>query len=332
MNLLTRKIVLTWLYLCAGLVFAMVLVGGVTRLTESGLSIVEWKPFTGILPPIGQTSWEAEFAAYKTSPQYQKVNQGMSLADFQGIFWLEYLHRLLGRLVGMVFLVPLLFFSVRKNSLVNLPRMWLIATLVGLQGLVGWYMVKSGLVDIPAVSPYRLGLHLGLAELIFALVLWEIFRLTKCTQLVFNGGDKIKLLAQITTFSVVIQMFLGALVAGLRAGLTYNSFPLMDGDFIPHGIFIDHIATAQFFHRWFAFLAAALVLSQAAYLWRINAEKLALALILIVTTQISLGIATLLLAVPVALASIHQVMAFILLGFCLRVNYIIAVQPKLEGK
>ena len=234
-----QKNVTRWLFACVFLVFCMVWVGGLTRLTESGLSIVDWRPLTGAIPPITDADWQAELEKYRTSPQYQKVNTGISVEEFKGIFWLEYLHRLLARTLGFAFLLPFVYFAVKRAF--SKPFAFKLAgifALGGLQGLVGWIMVKSGLQNDPWVNPAKLSFHLGLAFIIFSLIFW----------MALGVRNQYKLLPQYTntpllygaavgvSVMVFIQVVLGALVAGNDAGLSYNTFPLMDGKFIPDGL------------------------------------------------------------------------------------------------
>ncbi len=322
-----------WLFTCAFLVFSMVVIGGLTRLSESGLSIVEWKLVSGILPPLSETAWQAEFAAYQTSPQFQLVNHAMTLHDFQGIFWLEYLHRLLGRLVGLAYILPLLFFASRKAaSPLFLWKMTSISALVGMQGVVGWYMVKSGLIHEPAVSQYRLGFHLCLAILIFSLTLWQWLRLRMPATPTSTVHTK---LSWYILTAIFLQIFMGALVAGLDAGLTYNTFPLMDGAWIPTGIYsntplwlnhFENIITVQFQHRVFAFVVLGLIGFQA---WRIHhhpltssaSRHLSLILVSICSLQIILGIITLIMVVPIHLAATHQAIAVLTLACAIITHY-----------
>ena len=265
----SNRLVAYWLLICCGLVFAMVILGGVTRLTGSGLSIVDWRPIMGTLPPLGEDQWQATFDLYQQSPEFQKVNSHMNVQDFKGIFWLEYLHRLLGRTIGIVFLVPFLVFiwkgHIQKREL---PKYSLMLVLGGLQGLLGWYMVKSGLVDNPHVSQYRLTAHLMAAFLIYAYMFWVALGL-----LYERREDKAhpwyrKTLA--LTALVTITVISGGFVAGLKAGLLYNTFPLMGGQWLPHGMFaiepawrnfFDNMVTVQFDHRVLAIGTLLLVLA-----------------------------------------------------------------------
>ena len=310
--------IVRWLMAVTGLVAFMVLLGGVTRLTESGLSMVDWHPVTGWLPPLTDAAWAEEFAKYQTSPEFQKVNSFFTVADFKTIFWFEYLHRLLGRLIGVAFAVPFLWFLYQGRVAPALkPKLWLLLVLGGLQGVMGWYMVKSGLVDVPAVSQYRLAAHLGLAFLIFGYLIWLILGLVRPV------SGRFKPLAIVVFAVVAIQILSGALVAGLDAGFIYNTWPLIDGALIPGdifsnpaffpGAFEDH-RLVQFNHRMIAYLIAVLV---AVYWWRHRvAGKGATALAVITLFQIAAGIVTLLVLpfVPAWLAVFHQAGGLALFG------------------
>ena len=317
-----------WLLVCCALIFAMVVLGGVTRLTGSGLSMVHWKPISGVLPPVGQVQWEREFEHYRESPEYNYVNKGMSLDDFKSIFWFEYAHRLLGRLIGIVFLLPFVYFLIRRRISVSLARkLAVLFVLGGLQGLLGWYMVKSGLVDNPHVSQYRLAAHLGLAMLIYAFMLWTALGLLRRAD--DAGPSDHGSWANFALFlsvAVFVTMISGAFVAGLKAGLTYNTFPLMAGKLVPDGMWtltpaylnlFENVTTVQFNHRvlaigtFFGIAALWLVarreaLSRTQRLWL---HSVALAAVV----QVALGISTLLLRVPVTLGALHQAGAMLLL-------------------
>lgn len=322
------RAVRVWLVVCMAMVAAMVFIGGLTRLTESGLSMVEWQPLT-ILPPIGEDAWAAEFAKYQTSPEFIKVNSHMDVHEFKSIFWLEYIHRLLGRSVGLVFFIPWLLF-VKSGALTGTMR-WRtlgIFALGGLQGVVGWIMVKSGLQDNPWVSPVKLALHLGIACIIFNLLLWEwlsvqpVFPRRSFTFRPLALGR-----AKTLTALVFIQILLGALVAGADAGLVYNTYPLMNGQIIPNDLlylrpvwrnFVENHTTIQFAHRTGAHLLVLLIVPF--WLWLSQYRKKqyfgkAFAWILgIFILQFGLGVATLLMQVPTLLASLHQMVALALLA------------------
>jgi cytochrome c oxidase assembly protein subunit 15 len=317
-----------WLYAVAALIFAMVLVGGATRLTESGLSIVEWKPVTGVLPPLGEAAWQAEFDKYKTIPQFQHLNSGMALAEFKTIFWWEWTHRLLGRVIGVVFLLPFLFFLARGWVGPGLRgQLWFIFALGALQGAVGWWMVASGLADRVEVSQYRLATHLILACVIFAATLWTAARVRGRPTADVPGRVRAGAIALLVL--VLIQIYLGALVAGLRAGLIYNTWPLIDDSFVPNAARLLHetpawrnlfenTLTVQFDHRMLAYAIFALAWLHAidvvAALRRGTVVGHALALAMLVTLQAALGILTLVHVVPIGLALAHQAVAILALA------------------
>ena len=264
-----HRVIRLWLYAVAALIFAMVLVGGATRLTESGLSIVEWKPVTGTLPPLGEAAWQAEFDKYKTIPQFQR-NSRMTLDEFKTIFWWEWAHRLMGRVIGAAFLLPFLFFLAR--GWIGPPlrgRLWAIFALGALQGAVGWWMVASGLAERLEVSQYRLATHLILACVIFVAVLWTALQLGGRPGLAAPPRVRAGAVALLTL--ALAQIYLGALVAGLRAGLIYNTWPLIDGRLVPEASrlffetplwrnFFENALTVQFNHRVTAYLLLALAL------------------------------------------------------------------------
>ncbi len=325
-----------WLLVCCALVFAMVVLGGVTRLTGSGLSMVNWKPVSGVLPPLGQAAWDREFEHYRESPEYAYVNKGMSLDDFKGIFWFEYAHRLLGRLIGAVFLIPFLYFLLRRRLPPSLaPQLVTMFVLGGLQGLLGWYMVKSGLVDDPHVSQYRLAAHLGLAMLIYVFILWTALGcLRRGDSRQPRGRSRLARLTMILVVAVFITMMSGAFVAGLKAGFSYNTFPLMAGKLVPEGMwsvtpawlnFFENVTTVQFNHRVLAIatflgvvvlwlVARRMNLSRSQRLW-LHATALA------AVVQVALGISTLVMRVPVPLAALHQAGAMVLLTVLLCLAY-----------
>jgi cytochrome c oxidase assembly protein subunit 15 len=325
------RAVAAWLLACCALVFAMVVVGGVTRLTHSGLSIVEWQPIVGALPPLDEAGWQETFGKYKQTPEYRLVNPHMTLEGFKNIFWWEYVHRLLGRLIGAAFLLPLLWFALRGTIARGLT--WKFAVIFGLgalQGALGWYMVKSGLVDNPRVSQYRLTAHLGLAFLIYAAMLWVALDLLFPRTHPGTVSAGLRRFAFALVALIFAMVLSGGLVAGIRAGLAYNTFPLMNGRLVPPEIFsldpwylnfFSNMATVQFDHRLIAWLLAFLV----PWFWlqvrraaaprraKLGADLLLAALVL----QITLGIATLLLAVPVPLAAAHQAGALLVFSAAL---------------
>jgi cytochrome c oxidase assembly protein subunit 15 len=320
-----NRVVAAWLLICCGLVFAMVVLGGFTRLTGSGLSMVDWRPLMGILPPLSDAEWQRVYELYRESPEYRLVNAGFGIEGFKSIFWLEYLHRLLGRTIGLVFFVPFVLFFI-KGYVVRRewPKYLLMFVLGGLQGLLGWYMVKSGLVDVPQVSQYRLTAHLVAAFVIFAYMFWVAMSLLFPAS---AGASKHpwygRTLALFTLVSVTIIS--GGFVAGLKAGKIYNTFPMMGESWIPPGLMaldpfwrnlFDNPATAQFDHRLLAITTFVLVVvywfkARSAAL-PARARPAANALLHTVILQVILGIATLLLAVPVILGAAHQAVAMLL--------------------
>jgi cytochrome c oxidase assembly protein subunit 15 len=321
-----------WLGACCVLVFLMVVVGGVTRLTHSGLSMVEWKPLVGTIPPLSQTDWEEVFLKYQATPEYIHVNKGMALDEFKSIFWWEYFHRLLGRAIGLVFVLPLLFFLVRRK--IDSPlalKLAAIFILGGLQGAMGWYMVKSGLVDDPRVSQYRLTAHLGLALAIYAAMMWTALDLLRPARAAPNESRRRLGRYALALAALIFLMALsGGFVAGIRAGFAYNTFPLMNGHFVPPEVLMlepwwlnlfNNMATVQFNHRMIAWLLMLLVPAfwlKARSVPLPPGPRLAADLFLgMLAIQVMLGIATLLLAVPVPLAAAHQGGAVLLLSAAL---------------
>jgi cytochrome c oxidase assembly protein subunit 15 len=307
----------------------MVVVGGITRLTHSGLSIVEWQPIVGTLPPLGEDAWQETFGKYRQTPEYRLVNPDMTLAGFKSIYWWEYIHRLLGRLIGAAFLLPFLWFALRGK--ITRALAWKLAgifALGALQGAMGWYMVRSGLVDDPRVSQYRLTAHLGIAILIYAAMLW--IALDSLFPRAGPVSGRLRRFAFALAALIFVMVLSGGLVAGIRAGLAYNTFPLMNGRVVPPDIFAiepwylnfsSNMATVQFDHRLIAWLLAFLVpwfwlrVRREAAPWR---AKLAADLLLAaLALQIALGIATLLLAVPVPLAAAHQAGALLVFSAAL---------------
>ena len=320
----SQAAVAAWLLACCALVFAIVVVGGITRLTHSGLSIVEWQPIVGTLPPLGEAQWAQAFAKYRLTPEFRLTNHDMTLEGFKGIFWWEYSHRLLGRLVGFVFFVPFAWFLARGRIGRALGwKLGAILLLGGLQGGLGWFMVKSGLVDDARVSSMRLASHLGLAFLIYASMLWVALGILFPSPR--RSSRSVAKLSAAVVALVFVMALTGALVAGIRAGYAYNTFPLMNGEWVPGGMWlidpwwmnlVHNMATVQFNHRW---LAMVIVATVATLWWRVQRDPQAdprarlwgHALLGAVAVQISLGIATLLLRVPVALAALHQCGALI---------------------
>ena len=317
--------------------FAIVVVGGVTRLTHSGLSITEWQPIVGTLPPLSAADWDSAFSKYQLTPEFRQVNHDMTLPEFQRIFWWEYFHRLLGRLVGFVFLVPFLWFLARGKIPAGFGApLAVIFALGAAQGALGWYMVKSGLVDDPRVSQFRLTAHLGLAFLIFASMFWTALTLLSPRR---AGRTSVATSARFWTEAIVLIVFLqvlsGGMVAGIRAGFAYNTFPLMNGALVPAEIaaldpvwknFFYNMATVQFDHRLLAWILAVGV---SLLWWRLardprisRAARFSAHLLLaMLVVQVTLGILTLVHVVPVPLAALHQAGALLLFASALNLAH-----------
>ncbi|WP_019196849.1 COX15/CtaA family protein [Afipia birgiae] len=320
-----------WLIIVAALVVCTLMVGGATRLTESGLSIVEWKPVTGTIPPLTDAEWSKQFEAYKTIPQYREMNHGMSLAEFKTIFWWEWAHRLLGRLIGAVFLLPFLWFLWRGFLSSELKRrLWTIFVLGGAQGAVGWWMVASGLSGRVSVSQYRLAIHFMLAVLILSAIIWTLRRLQVRPPSV--APMRVKVTGRILLALLFLQFYFGALVAGLRAGRVFNTWPLIDGAFIPSAArlffeqpwwrnFFDNTLTVQFTHRMIAYALVALAIVHAidAVRSRTGPAIISSALWIMATMifQAVVGILTLLNQVPIDLGLAHQAVAIVVLTLAL---------------
>ncbi|MGH6805081.1 MAG: COX15/CtaA family protein [Methyloceanibacter sp.] len=316
------KAVGIWLLVIAALIAAMVVVGGLTRLTGSGLSITEWHPVTGMLPPLNDADWQAEFAKYQGTPQYELLNKGMGLASFKTIYWWEWAHRFLGRLIGVAFFVPfIVFWGLGYIPRLLLPRLVGLFLLGGLQGAVGWYMVKSGLVARTDVSQYRLAAHFGVALVILGYTLWLLFGLggERHAAIAAARGRSAVWVAGLVLALIFVQMLAGALVAGLDAGMGFNTWPLINGAFVPSGLgeaqpfylnLFENPLTVQFDHRMLGY--AVVVASIAQVLWLVlrGASQLlmgsALTLALLAVLQATLGVWTLLLAVPITLGVAHQ--------------------------
>ncbi len=316
-----------WLYAVALLILAMVLVGGATRLTESGLSITEWKPVMGVVPPLSDDSWREAFEKYQAIPQYRALNRGMSLAEFKTIYWWEWTHRLLGRVIGVAYLVPFLWFVWRGFVTRDLrPHLWVIFALGALQGVVGWWMVASGLAERVVVSQYRLATHLLVACIIYVALIWTAWRLHERAALPRAG--RIRGMAAALLILVLAQVYLGALVAGLRAGYAYNTWPLIDGALLPDAARLffqtppwrnvfENILTVQFDHRMVAYAIFIVALLHVLDVLRTTHNRPArfgaVALFAAVALQLALGIVTLVWRVPLPLALSHQAMAMLVL-------------------
>ena len=321
-----------WLFFCAAVIFGMILLGGITRLTSSGLSMVDWKPIMGVIPPMTQTDWQEMFLKYQQFPEYQKINVGMSLEDFKPIFMYEYLHRVLGRLIGVIFIVPFLFFYFSRRIKTGLtPKLVIMLIGGGCQGLLGWYMVKSGLVDNPHVSQYRLTAHLGAAVLIYGFILWTAFGLVLTAR-----AQPVELQRFSIGLSALIYLMIlsGGLVAGTHAGNAYSTWPLMGDSFVPAGLYamtpawlsaFEDITTIQFNHRMFAYLIVALVVAFAIRAFRfgiVGRLKVGIfCLIGLLGMQVTLGISTLIFYVPIPVAAAHQVGAVALLTASLFISH-----------
>lgn len=316
-----------WLYLVLVVLAALVLVGGATRLTGSGLSITEWRPIHGVVPPLSDAEWQEEFDKYREIPQYQQINKGMSLDEFKTIFWWEWVHRFLARFVGVVFAVPMLFFWATGRVEKGLgPKLLGLLALGGLQGAIGWWMVTSGLVERVSVSQIRLAVHLTLACIIFAAIMVVARSLAPHSEGAADAGTR--RVAGFLVLLTLVQIFLGGLVAGLDAGLSYTTWPKMDGAFVPDGLlilqpawhnFVENPKTVQFVHRCVAYLLLAAALAHLVVVNRrqpgTTHARRALVLSGLVVLQAAIGIATLVHQVPLSWALLHQAGALAVLGF-----------------
>ncbi|MCY4531265.1 MAG: COX15/CtaA family protein [Gammaproteobacteria bacterium] len=319
------RIVANWLTCVCVIIFCIVIAGGVTRLTHSGLSMVDWQPILGVVPPLSEAAWQSAFDAYKQYPEYQKVNRDMQLPEFKIIYYWEYVHRLLGRLAGIVFLIPFIILLYMKKIRTELaPHLVIAFILGGCQGLLGWYMVKSGLIDIPRVSHYRLAAHLMLALFLLAYLSWLILGLRQIKPQPVNRTMRSLILVMALVLG--IQLVYGAFVAGLRAGIGFNSFPLMNGRFLAEAAtmmtpgwlnLVENGAMVQFLHRWLGFLLLVIAIAGAVFTVKSqSAEQLKIGWIVlatVMTLQFVLGVSTLLMHVPLVLASLHQVGAVLVI-------------------
>ncbi len=337
---LNAKQISRWLTWILVLVIVMIALGAITRLTRSGLSIVEWKPIIGILPPLNHSEWQQEFSLYQNFPEYKKLNYDMTLDDFKGIYFWEYIHRLLGRIIGLVIFLPLVvFIGQRKISGRTANRIFWLLILGGLQGYIGWIMVKSGLEDHPHVSHYKLAMHLGMAMLVIMYLVYLINSLKSVLpqQSLFKKESGIG--AIVTSWSIVffvqLQIFYGALVAGLKAGYSYSTFPLMNGQWIPDGVwnlsplwinFFENHALVQWIHRVLGIGLALLIFIFAAVIefssYDFEIKKIVRLLGVLISVQVTLGILTLIFMVPVSVATIHQIFGV----FTLIVSFYLALQ------
>lgn len=334
-NAQSLRPVIIWLFLVCAFIFAMVLVGGVTRLTHSGLSIVEWQPLIGAIPPLNEAQWMATFEAYKQYPEYLKMNQGMSLDEFKGIFYWEYGHRLLGRTIGLVFFIPFVVFWLQKRfDKPLLTKLGVAFIIGGLQGLMGWYMVMSGLVDIPRVSHYRLAAHLSLALFLMCYLFWVALDLIHRQSGSTTAGGWVRPAAWAMTVLVSVQIVYGAFTAGLRAGWGYNTFPTMNGEWFPEALsamspiwlnLLENNAGVQFMHR---LLGTLLLLAIAWFWWAARQASLnplqrnCVTLLLVsVLLQYGIGVYVLLKIVPIAAAAAHQAVGCLVLLAAVRLNF-----------
>ncbi|KQM67918.1 heme A synthase [Sphingomonas sp. Leaf17] len=312
-----------WLFAVAALIVAMVIVGGITRLTESGLSITEWKPISGIVPPITEGQWQAEFDNYKRIPEYSQINAGMTLAGFKGIFFWEYVHRVLGRVIGMAFALPLLWFAVRKRIPAGYGwRLVALLALGGFQGAIGWWMVASGLSVRTDVSHVRLAVHLLTALTILAGIVWTALDLMVVERNRLAPAARLVPVAVVALLLLYAQLLYGAFTAGLDAGYAFSSWPLMGDALFPQGVpmvapvwanAVDNPIVVQFIHRWLAFATAAGLFWLALRAARVGGRRAGTAVVLLVVVQIALGIATLLSGVEIVVAVAHQANAALLL-------------------
>lgn len=336
-----HPIVSAWLWTVYGLTAVMVVIGGITRLTGSGLSMVEWRPLMGALPPFSDAEWHRVFDAYKQFPQYQQVNEWMTLADFKRIFFWEYLHRLLGRLIGIVFLVPYLWFLLR-GSLARTPKGRIFAAFVfgGLQGLLGWFMVKSGLVDDPRVSHFRLAAHLMLAFFVAHWIMWIALDLRGTVR---DASPRNALRFVWATLGlVVVQVMYGAFMAGSRAGFMYRTFPDMNGEFFPSALsgagMKEMLLTSpmgiHFMHRLLAWITLVVVMVLVVYLWR-NARAVrrpTTALGAVVATQFLFGVLTVMNGVPTQLAVVHQAGGFFTVSALVYLAHAVRPRPVSDNR
>jgi cytochrome c oxidase assembly protein subunit 15 len=321
-----HHLVVAWLYVLAGMIFAMVVIGGLTRLTESGLSMVEWRPATGWLPPLSDAAWQAEFEKYQAFPQYQLLNQGMALEDFKNIYWPEYLHRLMGRVIGLAFALPFIWFALTRRLPSGMAfKLGGIFALGAAQGALGWFMVLSGLVDAPAVSHYRLVAHLGLAILLYGLILSTAWSVAA------PQPDKNWHSAGLAVSALIfLQILVGGLVAGLDAGQIHNTWPSMDGAFLPDTAidlepawrnFFDNPSMVQFEHRMLGYLASLAVvgfgISLSVSARNASRRRLGAVLLAVLIGQMILGIVTVLQGAPAGIAALHQTGALVLLTVAL---------------
>lgn len=335
--------IIAWLFGTCLLIWFMIMLGGATRLTHAGLSIVEWKPIVGTIPPLTELSWLTEFEKYKQFPEYQLINQGMTLSEFKFIYFMEYSHRLLGRLIGLFFFIPLIYFWLRNRLTSGLKGLSIMVTLLGVaQGFMGWYMVKSGLIKDPSVSHYRLTAHLILALILFAVLFYaglrQLYPTPRAPKLPENKMSRI--LVHFSGLPLIITIVYGGFVAGLKAGKMYNTYPLMGGEFIPSEWlylppvwlnFLENPATIQWSHRTIAVFTMLILIISMLWVLRSNYGTIvkgsAKLMIATICFQVILGITTLLHNVPVGLGTLHQGTAVVVLGVMLLVIHNMTYRP-----
>lgn len=323
-----NKYIARWLFLCCFMVFLIIIVGGFTRLTDSGLSITQWKPITGIIPPFSSSQWQEAFEKYQESPEYKEYNYDMSISDFKFIFLVEFIHRFIARLIALIYLIPLIYCYFRYHIEQNDKKIYLlILSLFGLEGFIGWYMVKSGLVNIPHVSHFRLALHLMLAVLIYTLLFWQLMK-NSFDILLIDRKKNLRSLQRLCFFTVILlfgQVFVGALVAGLDAGKVYNTFPLMGHSMVPPEVNLLNCTVhdlydpifLQFIHRCYAYILSFIIIILVISCINVGNKKLskiAYFLMFAIILQFALGIITILYNVPLVVALLHQACSIFLLS------------------
>ena len=322
-----------WLVLSFLLILIMILVGGLTRLTNSGLSITEWELFKGILPPFNNDKWEQYFALYKKIPQYQLINLNMTLHEFKIIFYWEYFHRILGRIIGLFFLIPLLYFSLKKINRYYLNICYIVLLLIIFQGFLGWYMVTSGLVDRVSVSHYRLSMHLGLAFLIITIIFWVLLNIKNNTNKLFFNAKKNSRYFYFLIFIIFFQIIFGAFVSGLDAGKIYQTWPLMNYSYFPGDVMVENTSDlldlnnhslVQFYHRNIAYFIFFYILILGYIIFKNNLVKLFKSFYIVfffLILQIILGIGTLVSGLDIYLASAHQICSLLLVLSVIHLYY-----------
>ncbi|MDC0437660.1 COX15/CtaA family protein [Pelagibacteraceae bacterium] len=329
-----KNLFLYWLFLSLFLVFSIIIVGGLTRLTNSGLSITEWELFKGILPPLNQSSWELYFNQYKKIPQFKLLNYDMNISEFKIIFYWEYFHRILARIIGLFFLIPLIFFYLSKKiNIKYINTCFIILSLIILQGLVGWYMVESGLINNVTVSHYRLSMHLSIAFIIITTIFWLIMNINKKKTKKFFNFSKKNIPFLILIFLIFIQIIIGAFVSGLDAGMIYQTWPLMGSTYFPNDIFLKDLknfldfnnhSMVQFYHRNLAYLITFYILGLGIFIYKKNLINLFIPFKLVFSfllLQVILGVLTLLTGLNIYMASAHQISSVILVFSAINLYY-----------